>query len=143
LALLAGFVNLIPMVGAILGGFFPMLQAFLQFDSVTPAIAIFASSIFLHFFVANFIIPKIVGSRINVNATSATIGLIFWGWLWGPLGLLLAVPLTATIRILLSARKSTEHLGKLIEEASGGEMTRMSFLTETPRNKKASVPRYV
>jgi AI-2 transport protein TqsA len=139
LALLAGFVNLIPMVGAVLGGLFPMLQAFLQFDTVSPAVTIFASSIFLHFFVANFIIPKIVGSRINVNATSATIGLIFWGWLWGPLGLLLAVPLTATIRILLSARKSTEHLGRLIQEDSAGEMTRMNFLIQAAQKKNSII----
>jgi predicted PurR-regulated permease PerM len=127
LALVAGFMNLIPMVGAVLAGLFPMAQAYLQFESLNPALTILGSSIFLHFFVANFIIPKIVGSKINVNATSATVGLIFWGWLWGPIGLLLAVPLMATIRIFLSSRKSSEHWGKLIAENSSGAMTRMSL----------------
>jgi predicted PurR-regulated permease PerM len=132
LSVVAGFINLIPMVGAILGGLFPMAQAYLQFDTLSPALVIFGSSIFLHFFVANFVIPKIVGSKINVNATAATIGLIFWGWLWGPVGLLLAVPLTATIRIFLSTRKSTEMWSRLIAEDSAGEMTRMSL----PKQKR-------
>jgi predicted PurR-regulated permease PerM len=127
LALLAGFINLIPMVGAVLGGIFPMAQAYLQYDTPGPALTVFGASVFLHFFVANFVIPKIVGSKINVNATAATIGLIFWGWLWGPLGLLLAVPLTATIRIFLSSQKSTEAWARLLSEDAAGELTRMSL----------------
>lgn len=116
LSLVAAFLNLAPMIGAVLGAILPMFQAFLQFDSYTPMLVIFGASVFLHFLIANFVIPKIIGSRINVNTTAATIGFIFWGWIFGAVGLLLAVPLTASIRIFFSARESTKPWARLIAE---------------------------
>jgi putative permease len=91
LAVFAGFINLIPVIGSILGGLLPALQTFMQFSSATPTIIVMSGSIFLHFFIANFIMPKVVGSKINVNSTASTIGLLFFGWLWGATGLLLAI----------------------------------------------------
>ena len=118
LALLAGIINLIPLLGAILGAAFPMAQAFLQFDTLGPALLVLGCSLVFHLIIGNVLIPKVVGSRINVNATAATIGLIFWAWLWGPIGLLLAVPLTAMIRIFLSSKPSTSPWADLLAESS-------------------------
>jgi predicted PurR-regulated permease PerM len=116
LALFAGFVNLIPVIGSILGGLLPALQTFMQFSSPVPTLIVMGGSIFLHFFIANFIMPKVVGSRINVNASAATMGLIFWGWLWGPVGLLLAIPFTALVRIFLSTKPSLQPWADLLSE---------------------------
>jgi len=116
LALFAGFVNLIPLFGALLGAVLPAVQAFLQFGSSTPVVIIIVSSVLLHLVVNNLVIPKLVGSRINVNATAAMLGLILWGWLWGVLGLLLAVPLMALLRIGLSSRPKTQAWANLIAE---------------------------
>jgi len=125
LALTAGFINLIPLLGAVLGALFPVAQAFLQFDRASPVLIILGSSVFLHFFVANVVIPKFVGSKINVNATASTLSLIFWGWLWGAVGLLLAIPLTAIIRILLNFHPYTQSWGNLIAEKSEGSVARI------------------
>jgi predicted PurR-regulated permease PerM len=55
----------------------------------------------VHFVIANFVTPKILGSRVDINAATSTIALLVWGELWGGLGLLLAIPLTSLIKILL------------------------------------------
>ena len=116
LALFAGFLNLIPIFGAFIGAILPATQALLQFNGLTEVVTIFVASLFLHFLVNNIVIPKLVGSRINVNASAATVGLVVWGWIWGPLGLLLAIPLMALIRIFLSAHPRTENWANLIAE---------------------------
>ncbi len=118
LALLSGFINLIPLFGAVLSPALPAAQAFLQFDNFNSVTVILGTAVFLHFFVNNWVLPKIVGSRINVNASAATLGLMFWGWLWGGSGLLLAIPLTALIRIGLSAFPQTESWSQLIAEGA-------------------------
>ena len=127
LAIFSGFVNLIPILGAVLGALLPAVQAVLQFDTAGPVLIILVTSVLLHFFVANVVIPKVVGTRINVNATAATIGFIFWGWCWGGVGLLLAVPLMALVRIFLAAKPATRAWANLIAESPNGPVTRLSL----------------
>jgi predicted PurR-regulated permease PerM len=127
LSLSSGFLNLIPLLGAVLGAVFPIAQSFLQDGKANSILILLGGSVFLHFFVNNVVIPKIVGSRVNINASSATIGIIFWGWLWGGLGLLLAVPLTALIRIILSARSETTAWGSLLSEDAAHSATKISL----------------
>ncbi len=135
LSIFSGFVNLVPIVGALLGAVLPLAQCVLQFDTFGLSLVVIGSSIFLHFFVANFVMPKVVGSRINVNASSATIGLIFWGWMWGAIGLLLAIPLTALIRIFLASMPSSRKWSNLISESPMGAVTRIS-ISNRRRNRK-------
>jgi predicted PurR-regulated permease PerM len=52
----------------------------------------------VHFLAVNVLTPKLVGRRVNLNALSVTIAMMFWGWLWGGIGLVLAVPVTAAIK---------------------------------------------
>ena len=117
LSLFAGFLNLVPILGAFIGAVLPAAQALLQFDGFDGIFVILIASTVIHFVVNNVIIPKMVGSRINVNATAATLGLIFWGWLWGGLGLLLAIPLTALIRIFLASLPTSAAWSNLIAES--------------------------
>jgi len=57
----------------------------------------------LHLLSANLLIPKFIGSRVDIGPVAATVGMLFWSWLWGAIGLLLAVPLTAFVNSLLTA----------------------------------------
>jgi hypothetical protein len=65
---------------------------------------------------ANFLIPKLIGSRLLVGPVAVTIGMLFWGWLWGIMGLLLAVPLTAFVKLIADSRPSLIHLSNLLTE---------------------------
>jgi predicted PurR-regulated permease PerM len=52
----------------------------------------------VHFVAINLLTPKLVGRRVKLNALTVTIAMLFWGWLWGGIGLILAVPITAAIK---------------------------------------------
>lgn len=114
LGLITGFLNLVPLIGPLISMVLPISAGLLQYTSATPFIIIGGIIIFLHFFTANFIVPKFVGGRVNLNGFTSTISLLFWGWLWGAIGVLLAIPLTALLRIFLENYAPTVRLSKLL-----------------------------
>ncbi len=118
LGLITGFLNLIPLIGPLVSMVLPVSAGLLQFSTPTPFIIMAAVIIFLHFFTANFIVPKFVGGRVNLNGFTSTISLLFWGWLWGALGVLLAIPLTALVRIFLENYSPTVRLSRLLAGGS-------------------------
>jgi hypothetical protein len=62
-------------------------------------------------------IPKIIGSRVSIGPVAATAGILFWGWLWGLIGILLAVPLTALVKIVADCHPSLIHISNLLAES--------------------------
>jgi predicted PurR-regulated permease PerM len=107
LAALASLLNLIPFLGAILSGIIPALDLVSQDPgNIGLAAGLMASCLGIHFTVANLITPKLLGSKVDLNATTSTVVLIVWGELWGALGLLLAIPITACVKILCESSES-------------------------------------
>jgi predicted PurR-regulated permease PerM len=100
LGVASGILNLVPFVGVVLAALLPLLAATLQFQTASPFLIIFLTVISLHLISANLLIPKFIGSRVNIGPVAATMGMLFWGWLWGVVGLLLAVPLTAFVKLV-------------------------------------------
>ncbi len=98
-AALATFFNLIPFAGSVLSGFLPAVTLYAQNQSIGAALGLYGCCVAIHFIVADFITPKLLGSQLNINATTSTIALVAWGELWGGLGLILAIPLTSLIKI--------------------------------------------
>jgi predicted PurR-regulated permease PerM len=92
-AVLAFLLNFIPYIGALLmeAGFF--LVGLVTFPTLTQALA--APLLFLVFATAegHFITPAIIGRRLTLNPLTVFLSLVFWSWLWGPVGAFLAVPL--------------------------------------------------
>jgi predicted PurR-regulated permease PerM len=116
LGIASGILNLIPFLGLVLATAVPCIAALMQFSSVGPFVIIAVSVIALHLISANILIPKFVGSRVNIGPVSATLGILFWGWLWGVVGLLLAIPLTAFVKIVADSHPSLIHLSNLLAE---------------------------
>jgi predicted PurR-regulated permease PerM len=114
LGLISGALNLIPFLGIMLALVIPLMAGVFQFHSAGPFIIIGVTVVALHLVSANLLIPHFVGSRLDVGPVAATIGFLFWGWLWGVPGLLLAVPLTAFVRLLADANPSLAHLSNLL-----------------------------
>jgi predicted PurR-regulated permease PerM len=98
LGLLAACLSLIPYIGVALALVPPLMVALLQYDSVHPFLILAATVVAVHFIAVNFLTPKLVGHRLNLNALAVTIAMMFWAWLWGGFGLVLAVPITAAIK---------------------------------------------
>lgn len=117
LGVVSGFLNLIPFLGVILAVLVPVAGAILQFDTAGPLIIIALTVFALHIVSANLLIPKIIGSRVNIGPVAATAGILFWGWLWGLMGILLAVPLTAFVKIVADSHPSLIHISNLLAES--------------------------
>ena len=116
LGIASGFLNLVPFMGAILAAALPLLAAILQFDSPAQFAIIVAAVVTLHILSANLLVPKFIGSRVNIGPVAATMGMLFWGWLWGVMGILLAVPLTALIKLISDCHPSLIHISNLLAE---------------------------
>jgi predicted PurR-regulated permease PerM len=98
LGLLAAFLGLLPYIGVALALVPPLMVALLQYDTVDPFLILGITVAGTHFIAVNFLTPKLVGRRLNLNALAVTIAMMFWAWLWGGFGLILAVPITAAIK---------------------------------------------
>lgn len=133
-AALATFLNLIPFAGAVLAGFFPALTLYGQTQSVGGALGVYGICLGIHFVIADFITPKILGSQVNINATTSTIALVAWGQLWGGVGLILAIPLTSLIKILFehSSHYWLQWLAALMSADIDSALRRSRFRKSIP-----------
>ena len=96
---LAFFANFIPYLGALVAGGTITLVALVTFESVGTALL--APAIYFGVnFMDNFIAPYLFGRRLVLNPLVVFLSVMFWGWLWGIPGVLLAVPITMTLKIL-------------------------------------------
>ncbi len=96
---LAFLVNYIPYLGAMVAGSIVTVVALVSFDSVGRALI--APAIYFGVnFADNFIAPYVMGRRLVLNPVVVFLAVMFWGWIWGIPGVLLAVPITMTVKIL-------------------------------------------
>ncbi len=113
---LAAFLILIPYIGILIGSLFPALMSIITEDSAWYAVGVIGVMSFVQFLEGNFITPNIVGSKVSINPLAAIVMLLLGGQLWGLPGLVLALPLTAILKVILDANKSTEPFGFLLGE---------------------------
>jgi AI-2 transport protein TqsA len=111
---LAFFLNFIPNVGSIAATALPLPLALVQFDTAGPVIGIFVLTLFVQFAIGNVIDPKLMGERLDLSPVTILAALVFWGLLWGIVGMLLAAPLTAILRIVLSEFQTTRAVSDLL-----------------------------
>src|SRR3984957_15954547 len=116
----SGFLNLVPFLGAILAAGLPLFASIFQFDSPAPFVLMAVAAVALHIVSANFLVPRLIGSRVNIGPVAATMGMLFWGWLWGIMGVLLAVPLTAFVKLVADCHPSLIHISNLLAEKPRG-----------------------
>jgi len=114
LGIASGLLNLLPFLGLIVSLALPLAAALLQFNTPGPYIVITLTVLFLHVVSANLLIPKFIANRVSIGPVAATVGILFWGWLWGVMGLLLAVPLTAFIKLVADLHPSLCHLSNML-----------------------------
>ena len=113
---LAGFLILIPYIGILIGSVLPALLAILTMDSPWYAVGAIGIMSFVQFLEGNFITPNIVGSKVSVNPLAAIVALFFGGQLWGISGLILALPITAILKVVFDAIPALEPYGFLLGE---------------------------
>ncbi len=114
LGIVSGLLNLLPFLGLIFSLALPVAAALLQFNTPGPFIVIILTILFLHIVSANLLFPKFIATRVSIGPVAATVGILFWGWLWGVMGLLLAVPLTALVKMVADLHPSLCHVSNML-----------------------------
>ena len=107
------FFNFIPVVGNILMMIPPVLLALIQIDLGT-ALLVAIGYLVINTVIGNVLEPRIMGKGLGVSTLAIFISLLFWGWLFGTVGMFLAVPLTAAVVIALDANPHTRPLAILL-----------------------------
>jgi predicted PurR-regulated permease PerM len=112
LGCVSGVLNLVPYLGALLAWVPPFLIGLAQWTTVGPYLIVASVLTGLHIVGLNVLMPAIVGRRVHLSALAATAALLFWGWLWGAAGLILAIPVTATIKVICDHSEGWEPVGR-------------------------------
>ncbi|HEV8582831.1 MAG TPA: AI-2E family transporter [Thermoanaerobaculia bacterium] len=105
----------IPSIGAVISVGLPAAFLFLQFSPGT-ALLIALINAALQFVIGNAIEPRIMGTSLNLSPLLVLLALIFWGWLWGPWGMVLAVPITSMMKIVCENVEPLRPLAVLMSE---------------------------
>lgn len=98
--ILAYALNYIPVVGSVIAGVPPTILALIV-SGGPQAMAVATGYTAINVFLGNFVEPMMMGSRFGLSTLMVILSVMFWGWLWGPAGMLLAVPLTMLVKVAM------------------------------------------
>ena len=107
--------NFIPVFGSVIAVLIPIPVAFLQFQDPTLFALIILLPAIVHIIIGNIIEPKIFGETFGLHPITVILSLIFWGMIWGIIGVLLAAPLTAIIKISFEKFETTKPISLFLE----------------------------
>ncbi|MHC4562835.1 MAG: AI-2E family transporter [Planctomycetota bacterium] len=123
LGLLAFLLNFIPSIGSVLGVIVPLpiilMDKPLVFGKVLLALALLGG---MQFVIGNVIEPRLMGKRFGLHPVVILLALVFWGTLWGVIGMFLAVPMTAVIKIILEKHERSRGVADLLSGDFRGEL---------------------
>jgi predicted PurR-regulated permease PerM len=112
----AALLNFVPYIGGLVNTIILTLAAFLTFQDVSRALLIPVVFSLINVLEGNLITPMILGRRMRLNTVAVFIGLIFWWYLWGIPGAILAVPMMATIKIACDHIATLAPIGEFLAE---------------------------
>lgn len=115
-ALITFLLNFIPSVGSIIATLPPVLMALIQFDSpLKYALIVLLGLASIQVTIGNYLDPKIMGEHLNLSTLVIFISMMFWGWVWGPIGMLIAVPIAVALKVILTYNDRTKPIAMMME----------------------------
>ncbi len=112
--MLAGVLNVVPYLGAVATAGVLTLAAVASFDSLGHALLMPGAFLLLNLVEANVVTPVLLGREFPLNAVAVFVGLLFWGFVWGIPGAILAVPMMVTLKIVCDRFLALRPLGELL-----------------------------
>ena len=113
---LCALLLLIPYIGILIGSLLPALVALATKDSYWYAVGVIGIFSFIQFLEGNFITPKITGSKVSINAFVSILAIVIFAMLWGTSGMILALPITASLKVIFDHTKNFQVYGFLLGE---------------------------
>ena len=111
LGILSGVLSTVPYLGLILALLPGLIVALVTIEAPQQIAILVATVTVFHLVAINYLVPRFVGGGVHLNATSSTAALLFFGWLWGGMGLLLGIPILAILKCVLDNVPSTRRIG--------------------------------
>lgn len=121
--LLAFLFNYIPNVGSLITTVLPGIVILIQFGSLPYALMIVGILVVLHNIVGNFLEPRAMGVSLNLSPTVVLFTLVFWGWMWGIVGMILSVPIMAILVTVMEHFPVTQPVAILLSHRAPMEPT--------------------
>jgi len=115
-AIAAGVLHVIPYLGPALIAVATGMVGFMQFESFWMALVVSGSSLAIATFVGIFVVTWMTGQIAKMNAVAIFISLLFWGWLWGVWGLLLAIPILGIVKVVSQHIEEFNPLAELLKK---------------------------
>ena len=119
---IAFLLNYVPNIGSFFAAVPAVLLAWLQIGPGTAVLAA-AGYLAINIFWANVVEPRVMGYSVGLSTLVVFASLVFWGWVLGPVGMLLSVPLTVMFRIVLGTSESTRWIAVLLGSERSDELT--------------------
>jgi len=110
--------NYVPSVGSIIASVPPILLTLID-NGIGQALLVMVVYLAVNVTLGNFVEPHLMGRRFGISTLVVILSLIFWGWLWGPVGMLLSVPLTMIVKIMLESTEDFRWVAVLIGAGRG------------------------
>jgi predicted PurR-regulated permease PerM len=110
--IVSGLLNMVPYIGVVMAWLPAFVIALAKWKTIGSFALIAGVLTGIHVLALNLVAPELVGRRVQLNAVAITISLLFWGWVWGGMGLLLAIPITATLRVICDHTESWRPIGR-------------------------------
>ena len=123
-AIFASVLAVIPYIGIMIGATVPALVTLVETGSPGKALGVVGVFVVVQFLEGNFITPTVTGSKVSINPMAAIVALILGGELWGTPGMILSIPLTAVLKVVMDANKTTEPWGFLLGDVTNGSETK-------------------
>ncbi len=113
--LAAFLLNFIPTIGSLLAAIPPILICLIQFGIGKTMIVAIGYAI-INIIIGNVVEPKVMGKKLGLSTLVVFISLVFWGWVFGPVGMFLSVPLTMVVKIALDSQEETRWIAILLSD---------------------------
>ena len=111
--LIAFFLNYIPNIGSFLAAVPAVILTLITMGG-GEALLVALGYALVNLCLGNLVEPHLLGRRLGISTLVVFLSLVFWGWVWGPIGMLLSVPLTMVLKILLEHTEDFRWLAQLI-----------------------------
>ena len=130
--ILAYALNYIPVIGSIVAGVPPTVLALIT--SGVPSAAIVAGGyLLINNVLGNFLEPLLVGRRFGISTLVIVVAVMFWGWVWGPLGMLMAVPITMMLKVVMEGSDEFRWIAVAISADHAPEKIHKELLETVPK----------
>jgi predicted PurR-regulated permease PerM len=115
---LAFLLNFVPNIGSVLAAIPPVLLSLLDGDPVRTGLII-GLYLLVNMLIGNVIEPRVMGQRVGLSTLAVFLSLVFWGWVFGAVGMLLSVPLTMVVKFITQQNPSTAWFALLVSNLPG------------------------